>query len=212
MIETWTAWPQIYAAVRADRDLLPPRPVVLGEPAYEDGPEYPLGPITPLVVRRQAWWTTMAGGFYTYGQNQMWRMEPGWTAAFDSPGAGHMTQFRAIASRRPWWKMIPDQGLFAEGSASSGRTLNAAMRTPDRTCAMLYLSSQCHVLLYIDRIATRRVQATWVNPQNGETVDGGTYETGNRVPGQVFPRWTVQWFSVPDFWEDAVLLLDGVDD
>ena len=35
--------------------MLPAKPVVLGEAAYEDGPEYPLGPIDPLVVRRQAW-------------------------------------------------------------------------------------------------------------------------------------------------------------
>jgi hypothetical protein len=210
MIETWTAWPQIYPAVRADVGLLPVRPVVLGEPAYEDGPEYPLGPITPLIVRRQAWWTWMAGGFFTYGQNQMWRMEPGWTAAFDTPGAEQMGVFRAIIERRPWWTMIPDQSLFAEGSASSGRTLNAAARTPDRTCALLYLSSQCQVQLYIDRIATRYARATWINPQNGAEREGGTYETGNRVPDRSFPAWTKQWFAVPDFWEDAVLLLEGV--
>jgi hypothetical protein len=29
----------------------------------------------------------MAGGFHTYGQNQMWRMEKDWDKTFDTPGA-----------------------------------------------------------------------------------------------------------------------------
>ena len=84
------------------------------------------------------------------------------------------------------------------------------MRTPDRTCALLYLSSQCQVQLYIYRIAAHKVRATWINPHDGAEQAGGTYETGNDVPGQTFPQWTKQWFAVPDFWEDAVLLLEGV--
>ena len=74
MIETWTEWTKVYDAVIGDYCLTPIKPVVIGEGAYENGPEYPQGPITPLIVRRQAWWTFTAGGFHTYGQDQMWRM------------------------------------------------------------------------------------------------------------------------------------------
>jgi len=208
MIETWTEWAKVYPAILSDSLLRPTRPVVLGEGAYENGPEYPLGPITPLVVRRQAWWAFMAGGFFTYGQDQMWRMEPGWTSTFDTPGAGHMTHFKAIATSRPWWKRVPDQGLFASGVGSE-RTLNAAVRSIDSDWAMLYLSSQCHVLLHLDRLLTRQVKATWVNPQDGEQRDAGTYATGNLLGG-TFPEGRTQWFSVPGHWEDALLLLDGM--
>jgi len=208
MIETWTEWPKVYPAVLADSLLLPTKPVVLGEGAYENGPEYPLGPITPLIVRRQAWWAFMAGGFITYGQDQMWRMSPGWTSTFDTPGAQHMAQFRAIASSRPWWKRVPDQGLFASG-VSCERTLNAAVRSVDSDWAMIYLSSQCHVLIHLDKVLTKRVQVTWVDPRNGEQRDAGTYATGNLVEG-TFPQPKSQWFSVPGHWEDAVLILDGV--
>jgi hypothetical protein len=207
MIETWTAWPDVYAAVHADYGLLPIRPVVLGEGAYEDGPEYPLGPITPLVVRRQAWWAFMAGGFFTYGQNLNWQDEPRWAEGWDRPGAGHMTLFKKIATSRPWTQMVPDQSLFSSG-ISSERTLNTAVRTLDSSCAMLYLSSQCHVRVNVDRILTRRVKATMVNPANGDEIDAGTYETGNAA-GAVFPPWRGEWFSVPNYWEDAVLILDG---
>ncbi len=207
MIETWTAWPNVYDAVHSDYGLLPIRPVVLGEGAYEDGPEYPLGPITPLVVRRQAWWTFMAGGFVTYGQYRNYPDEPRWAEGWDRPGAGHMTIFKQIATSRPWTQMVPDQSLFGSG-VSSERTLNTALRTLDSTCAMLYLSSQCHVRVNVDRILTRRVKATLINPATGELKDAGAYETGNAA-GAVFPPWRGEWFSVPGYWEDAVLILDG---
>jgi hypothetical protein len=208
MIQVWTDWPKIYPAVLADSLLLPTKPVVLAEGAYEDGPEYPLGPITPLVVRRQAWWAFMAGGFYTYGQDQMWRMQPGWMDAFDTPAAGHMTVFKQIATSRPWWKRLPDQGIFDSG-VSSEWTLNAAVRSVDSDWAMLYLSSRCHVRLYLDRIAAHQVKATWVNPQTGETKAAGSFATGNLMEGRIFPEGKKQWFTTPDFWEDAVLILDG---
>jgi len=60
MIETWTAWSRVYPSVQTDTLLSPIKPVVLAEGAYEDGPEYPMGPITHLIVRRQAWWAFMA--------------------------------------------------------------------------------------------------------------------------------------------------------
>jgi hypothetical protein len=208
MIETWTQWPKVYPAVLSDTLLWPRKPVVLGEGAYENGPEYPLGPITPLIVRRQAWWTFTAGGFFTYGQDQMWRMGPQWTSTFDTPGALQMGLFRKIATSRPWWRMVPDQGLFDSG-VSCERTLNTALRTVESDGALVYLSSQCHVLLHLDKILTKHVKVTWVNPQTGEERDGGTFATGN-LTGTVFPQPQSRWFSTPGHWEDAVLLLEGV--
>jgi hypothetical protein len=73
---------------------------------------------------------------------------------------------------------------------------------------MIYLSSPCHVLIHLDKVATREVKATWVSPQTGEAQDAGTYATGN-MTGSIFPHARTQWFSTPGFWEDAVLILDG---
>jgi hypothetical protein len=118
-----------------------------------------------------------------------------------------VTSALQIATSRPWTQMVPDQSLFSSG-VSSERTLNTAMRTLDPTCAMLYLSSQCHIRVNVDRILTRRVKATLVNPATGDEKDAGTYETGNAA-GAVFPPWVGECFSVPGYWEDAVLILDG---
>ncbi|MHB1294709.1 MAG: apiosidase-like domain-containing protein [Anaerolineae bacterium] len=208
MIETWTEWPQVYPAVQADALRTPVKPVVLGEGAYENGPEYPLGPITPLVVRRQAWWSFMAGGFFTYGQDRMWRMGPGWTETLNTPGAEQMSLMRKIVESRPWWQLSPDQGVFVAG-VSSERTLNAAMRAADGRCVMIYLASQCHVRVHLAKVAARKARATWVNPATCEERDAGTFETGNLMGA--WPRPQAAWFSTPDHWEDAVLILDAVE-
>ncbi|MFB3903317.1 MAG: DUF4038 domain-containing protein [Acidobacteriota bacterium] len=208
MIETWTEWSKIYPAIIADSLLIPRKPVVLGEGAYENGPEYPQGPITPLIVRRQAWWSFMAGGFHTYGQNQMWRMDPGWESTFDTPGAEHVTLMRKILESLRWWELNPDQGLFASGIGSE-RTLNTAMRSPQGDLTLVYLSSQCTVFLHLDKIAAKEVRMTWINPSTGERKEAGVFRTGN-LNGKVFPDGQTRHFSTPGHWEDALLLLEAV--
>jgi hypothetical protein len=209
MIETWTEWAKIYPAVVSDALRAPRKPVVLGEGAYENGPEYPQGPITPLVVRRQAWWTVMAGGFHTYGQNQMWRMEPGWDETFDTPGAAQVCLMKRIVTALPWWDLVPDQGVFATGVGSE-RTLNAAMRSADGRRVLVYLSSPTTVFLHLDKVEAKTARATWISPATGERKDAGTFATGN-LTGATFPEARTQFFKTPDFWEDAVLLLEGVE-
>jgi hypothetical protein len=208
MIETWTEWSKIHPAVMSDALRTPVKPVVLGEGAYENGPEYPQGPITPLIVRRQAWWTVMAGGFHTYGQDQMWRMGPGWESTFDTPGAAQVCRMKEILSALKWWEMVPDQSVFASG-VSGERTLNTAMRSTSGDRALAYLSSQCTVFLHLDKIATREVRATLINPATGERKDAGQYLTGN-LNGKAFPGAAVRFFSTPGHWEDALVLLEGI--
>jgi hypothetical protein len=207
MIETWTEWSKIYPAIISDALRIPAKPVVLGEGAYENGPEYPQGPITPLIVRRQAWWSFMAGGFHTYGQNQMWRMEKGWDSSFDTPGAGQVAMMKEILSTLNWWELIPDQSVFAAGVGSE-KTLNTAMRTASGDHVLIYLSSQCTVFVHLDKISGRNCTATWINPTNGARKEAGSFVTGN-LNGKIFPEGRTQHFITPGHWEDAVLLIEG---
>jgi Protein of unknown function (DUF4038) len=139
-IQTWDEWSSVHPAVLSDALRTPPKPVVHTEGAYENGPEYPTGPITPLLVRRQAWWAFLAGGFHTYGQNQMWRIEKGWEQTFDTPGAFQVARMKQILTSRDWWDLVPDQSLFASGVGSE-KTLNAAMRSRSGDYAIVYLAS-----------------------------------------------------------------------
>ena len=175
MIETWTEWAKIYPAVVADALRAPRKPVVLGEGAYEDGPEYPQGPITPLLVRRQAWWTVMAGGFHTYGQNQMWRMEPGWDKTFDTPGAAQVCLMKRILTGAPVVGPPPGPGRLRERrrqrahperrDALEGRQPASWSISPaPRPCSSTSTRSR-----------RRRRRATWISPVTGEKKDAGTF-------------------------------------
>jgi hypothetical protein len=152
----------------------------------------------------------MAGGFHTYGQNQMWRMEPGWDKTFDTPGAAQVCLMRRIVTALPWSDLIPDQGVFATGVGSE-RTLNAAMRASDGSRILVYLSSPTTVFLHLDKIEAKTAKATWISPVTGERKDAGSFATGNHT-GSTFPEGRTQFFKTPDFWEDAVLLLEGGED
>jgi len=160
-------------------------------------------------MRRQAWWAFMAGGFFTYGHKKMWLVEEGWLDALESLGAGQMIHFKNIANLRPWWTMVPDQGVFLDG-AGTGRTLNTALRAADETCLMIYLSSQCHALVNLSKIRTHRARATLFNPVTGEQKEAGVYETGNEVGDESPAASMGQWFSTPYYWEDAVLIVDAM--
>ena len=198
IIQTWADYLKIYPMVTADFLRVPPKPVVMAEGAYEEGPEYPTAPITPLLIRKQAYWSYLAGGFHTYGHNDMWRKNPTWRQALDSPGARQMGVLKRILTSREWWRHVPDQSVFAMG-ASGEKTLNAAARSTAGDSILVYLSSPTTVSLNMSRItAGQAVRAAWVNPETGEQTAIGSFpNTGQRA------------FTTPESWQDAVLLLDA---
>jgi hypothetical protein len=116
---------------------------------------------------------------------------------------------RRILAGLPWWDLVPDQGVFATGVGSE-RTLNSAMRAKDGSRVLVYLSSPTTVFLHLDKIEAKTAKATWVSPVTGERKEAGIFPTGN-LTGATFPEARTQFFKTPDFWEDAVLLLEGVE-
>ena len=74
MLQTWSQYEQIYPMVHADYDLVPLKPCGLGEGAYENGPQYPTKPINALVIRKQAYWSYLAGGYHTFGNTDTWNL------------------------------------------------------------------------------------------------------------------------------------------
>jgi hypothetical protein len=198
-IQTWADYLRIHPMVHHDYLRTPVKPVVHVEGAYEEGPEYPTGPITPLLVRQQAYWAYLSGGFHTFGHNDMWRHNPTWRESLDSPGARHMTVLKQVLTARDWWKLVPDQSVFALG-AGGDKTLNVAARSSDGDSVVVYLSSPTTVSLFMDRItAAGTARARWIDP-----------ETGDETPARAFPTTGTRSFATPDSRADALLLLDAV--
>lgn len=210
-IQTWKGVGLIYPMVTNDYRLKSAKPVLMAEGAYEDGTEYGFE-ITPLWIRRQAYYSILAGGHHTYGHNDSWRNLPTWKEALDAPGAAQMGILKKIfLNRKEWWNLVPDQTIFAGGGSNSGTILNLAARHKDGAWVMAYiggtsryqrimsyLGRSVSVSIHMDKVtAGTGVDAAWIDPRTGRSVSAGRY-----------PKTGVQTFSKPDGWEDALLILE----
>jgi hypothetical protein len=188
MIQTWHDLHLNVPMVWADYLLEPARPVVMAEGGYEDAP-HTGPPWTPLNCRKQAWWSYLSGGHHSYGHHGNWTAPADWRDWIDSPGAAQMGACRQVIESLPeWWRMEPDQDLFIDGEGERAQQ-NVAARSATDDWALVYLASPCKVVL--DSGFSWMV-AEWVDPCTGE-------RTPARLHGQSA--------TVPDGWEDAVVVL-----
>jgi len=185
--------------VTNDYNLKPVKPVLMAEGAYEQGSEYGFD-VTALWIRRQAYYSYLAGGHHTYGHNDSWRVLPTWRKALDAPGAVQMGILKKIfLGREEWWYLVPDQSIFASGGQTTGDVLNLAARHKDGKWIMVYLGSKSSFSINMDKItATNKVRAFWIDPKTGDSVSIGSFSNAG-----------VRSFSTPNEWEDALLILEA---
>ncbi|MCC7406472.1 MAG: DUF4038 domain-containing protein [Phycisphaeraceae bacterium] len=194
-MQTWADVQLIYPFVTKDHGMRPTKPVVMAEGAYEAGSEYGFD-VSPLWVRRQAYYSCLAGSSHTYGHNDSWRVLPTWRAALDAPGARQMGIMRKIfEARDQWWELAPDQDVLAEGGRVEGKILNLSARHRDGRWAMAYLAEPATVSVRLDKLAGSGV-AQWIDPRDGKALDAGHRANSGAAS-----------FTTPAGWEDAVLVL-----
>jgi hypothetical protein len=198
-MQTWNSVDLIYSFVTKDYNLKPVKPVLMAEGAYEHGSEYGFD-VTPLWVRRQAYYSYLAGAHHTYGHNDSWRVLPTWKQALDAPGAVQMGILRKIfEARDEWWYLVSDQSILVSGGNTDGRVLNLAARHKDGKWLMVYLADKASFA--IDRSKfTRGIQASasWIDPRTGKSLAIGEVLNAG-----------VQQFTTPEGWEDALLILES---
>lgn len=197
-IQTWKHTNLIVPMVTHDYELDPVKPVVMAEGAYEGGTEYGFD-VTPLWIRRQAYWTYLAGGHHSYGHNDSWRLLPTWREALDAPGAAQLSVLReALSARNEWWNLVPDQSVIA-ACTDGDPTLNVAARSEAGDWGLVYLGGSATVSIRMGEIGTGGiVDASWIAPTSGE-----------RMPADRFATTDAEPFRTPTGWEDALLLLEA---
>jgi hypothetical protein len=199
-MQTWKSVELIYPMITKDYNLRPFKPVLMAEGAYEHGSEYGFD-VTPLWVRRQAYYSYLAGASHTYGHNDSWRVLPTWKEALDAPGATQLGLLKTIIlARKEWWHLIPDQTVLESGGKSDGQILNLAARHKDGQWIMVYLGGKASVTVLLSKLAAGNgpVAATLVDPRTGETTAISDVVGSGARP-----------FSTPDGWEDALLILES---
>jgi hypothetical protein len=209
-----------YDATRADYDRTPVKPVIDGEPIYEDHPvsfnAKNLGHSIAADVRRPLYWNLFTGACgHTYGHHSVWQMwQPGrgpinnplmpWHEALDQPGAGQMQYGRRLIESRPVLTRIPDDSVLVTDRVptsvpGAGRYRFAATRDEGGTYAMVYAPVGRAFSVRMDAIKGRTVNAWWFDPRTGRATRIGEF------PGEGARR-----FTPPDAGEalDWVLVLD----
>jgi hypothetical protein len=198
-MQTWNRVELIYPFITKDFNLKPTKPVLMAEGAYEAGSEYGFA-VTPLWVRRQAYYSYLAGAHHTYGHNDSWRILPTWKQALDAPGAVQLGILKkALTDREEWWLLVPDQSILVSGGRTDGKLLNLAARHEAGRWAMVYLAEKAKVAVDITKIKGSRVSVLGIDPRTGDSTFVGTFgPTG------------VVTFTTPDGWEDALLVLSVI--
>ncbi len=114
------------------------------------------------------------------------------------PGALHMSVVVRFFQSIAWWRLVPDQTVLADDASEARR--NAAMRSRDGDCVVVYLADATTAKIRMDKLSGKSVRATWVDPKTGRRTSLGRFtNTGARA------------FEVPPAWEDALLLLESAD-
>ncbi len=195
-IQVWNQIGSIYPMTLADYQRAPAKPATMLEGVYESGEEYGY-PITPLLIRREAYYTCLAGGFHGYGHNDSWRVKPRWRAALDDPGAQQMAILKEVMTGLPdWWTLVPDQSVLSAGGNTNGDVLNLGARSAAGKWVLAYIAGQPDITLNLAAItAAGSASVRWIDPATGSQEVVGTYAVAG-------PR----AFRKPAGWQDAVLV------
>ena len=189
-------WNGRYEMTRKDYDLMPIKPVIDGEPIYEDHPvsfdSKKLGHSVAADVRRALYWDLFSGACgHTYGHHSVWQMwSPGrgaindplmpWNEAIDQPGAGQMQYARRLIESRPVLGRVPDDSVVVDGKVKtavpgSGTRHFTATRAGDGSYAMIYAPVGRSFRVHMDKITGAKVRGWWFNPRNGEAMPIGEF-------------------------------------
>ncbi|MBI1357320.1 MAG: DUF4038 domain-containing protein [Acidobacteria bacterium] len=213
---------EAYARTIEDYRRTPTKPVIDGEPIYEDHPvsfrAQENGHSVAADVRRPLYWDLFSGAFgHTYGHHSIWQMwQPGrkpvnypllpWFEALDAPGAGQMQYGRRLLESRPLAGRIPDDAVIvpdevATAVPGAGKYRLKATRDAGGAWAMVYTPSGRPFTVDFGKLSGEEVRAWWFNPR-----DGAAQQIG------VFPRQGQRRFFPPAPGEmlDWVLVLDDV--
>lgn len=179
---TYSNCQQTPAKIRLDRERVADRPSIYIEGRYEEEKDY-----TPLCVRSQLWWSMLGGSVgHVYGNKRIWRFEPDWRQALDTPGARAMSVAATVfarlakAGQRPVAVDLADSHIKVERLATAWDRL--ADRTPEPRQALAAITgsdaeipvaeSPGTTIAYLPYQATIRYTGKfqtvcWIDPRTG---------------------------------------------
>ncbi|MBN2043994.1 MAG: glycoside hydrolase family 140 protein [Anaerolineales bacterium] len=214
-----TAW----QTITQDYGLNPIRPILDGEPNYEDHPVSPWpkwdpanGYFRDYDVRKQVYRSVFAGGCgVTYGHHFIWQMwQEGrqvmnngdefipWKTAIDRPGGAQVQHLKNLMLSRPYLTRIPDQGLLLLDPGSGASYVQATRDLQGRYAFVHFPQAGQTVEINLSPLHLP-LRVSWYNPR-----------TGSFTPAGEIVSQTSAQFTSPGLGEDRgpdwVLVLDSL--
>lgn len=173
--------------------LTPLKPVLDGEPSYEDIPhglheEFEVR-WSAADVRRYAYWSVFAGAFgHTYGHNSIMQFyKPGvlpsffakryWYDCLQDPGYNQMKFLKELILKFPYFERIPDQSVIA---GVNGERYDRAIATRGNDYLLVYNYSGRPMKIDLSKISGAKKNCWWFNPATGVYSFIGEFE-GDKV-------------------------------
>jgi hypothetical protein len=176
--------------VESSYSKIPHKPVLDGEPSYEDIPQGLHDPNEPRWtasdVRRYAYWSVFAGSFgHTYGNNSIMQMlKPGvtgaygatkyWYDALNDPGFSQMKYLKKLILSFPFFERIPDQSIIV---GTNGVQHDRLIATRGNDYLFVYNYTGIKMNIDLTRISGEKKKAWWYNPRNGELEYIGIFDS-----------------------------------
>ncbi|MEM1121961.1 MAG: glycoside hydrolase family 140 protein [Bacteroidota bacterium] len=175
-----------YELIQHDYHLVPTKPVLDGEPMYEDHPycfnAKDNGHSVAEDIRRIMYWHVFAGAFgQTYGCHDIWQMykvgreginQPlrPWPKALDLPMANQVKHLKNLMLSRPFLSRIPDQSMvITEQKADNSYVI--ATRDQEGRYAMIYFPTGMPTEIDLQPIKGKKLTLLWYDPRTGAAFD-----------------------------------------
>jgi len=198
-----------YQFVSKSRENERTRPVVNGEPRYENildrfwEKDANYGWLDAADVRICAYWSIISGAAgYTYGCNDIWQMydiskEPtiqartGWKAALSLPGSTHMKYKKALFEQLSWQEMNYTPNLILNENPEDEFYMASAIGK-ERDFMIAYSPIGKPIKLDLTQLKSEEVKAYWFNPRSGKFKPIGTFSS---IQSKEFTPWSKGWGS-----------------
>ncbi len=171
--------------------LEPKRPVINGEPNYEDHPvnwlrDGETGWFDDFDCRYAAYISMLTGACgHTYGNHNIWQMwdtehkpvsfaRTTWSRALDYPGAFQMGYMRELFESLEWEKIITGDYEILNQSPASFQLVTLAA---DASFLLAYTADGSELTINLDKLQPEKVEAIWFNPRDGKRQRIGEFES-----------------------------------
>ena len=168
MQQTWGHQAANVSRIRSDYNLTPVKPVINGEPGYENRSEAPTS--SAWKCRYEGYWSVFSGAFgFTYGADRVWQCRGEWKNALEYEGASDMQHLRYLMESRSKLTMIPDQSLLLSEAGNTGMepSYRAVLRDTNGTCAFVYSTMGLPFKIDLSKISGSKINAWWYSPRDG---------------------------------------------